>query len=221
MNSLSYRQLGRQILGHILCWLASLKVRKFSQSSIPPGSPASSSGAFSPGQTWSGARGGPSNDARAGTPLLGGKAGRAGAAQPGEEYLKGSTGKKGRDSLSESIVTGQGAIVLKWKRVDLGQIFGINSLLWRWWDTGTSCPCRTIGSVWGQVGWDSEQPGLVKSVPAHVREDGNRWSIRCFQIQTALWFFDSMSLFYLLAASGQLDTTRIFIVIVQTQRLGI
>jgi len=40
----------------------------------PPGSPASSSGAFSTGQSWScgsGARGGPSNDARAGTPLLG------------------------------------------------------------------------------------------------------------------------------------------------------
>jgi len=40
----------------------------------PPGSPASSSGAPSGGQTWScrsGARGGPSNDARAGTPLLG------------------------------------------------------------------------------------------------------------------------------------------------------
>jgi len=53
----------------------------------PPGSPASSSGALSTGQTWScwnGARGGPSNDPRAGTPLLGGKAGRAGAVQPGE-----------------------------------------------------------------------------------------------------------------------------------------
>ena len=51
-----------------------------------------SSGALSTGQSWScgsGARGGPSNDARAGTPLLGGKAGRAGAAQPGEEKDKG------------------------------------------------------------------------------------------------------------------------------------
>jgi len=54
----------------------------------PPGSPVSSSGALSTGQTWScgsGARGGPSNDPRAGTSLLGGKAGRAGAVQPGEE----------------------------------------------------------------------------------------------------------------------------------------
>jgi len=40
----------------------------------PPGSPASSSGVPSTGQSWScgsGARGGPSNDPRAGTPLLG------------------------------------------------------------------------------------------------------------------------------------------------------
>jgi len=58
----------------------------------PPGSPASSSGALSTGQTWScwsRARGGPSNDARAGTPLLGGKAGRVGAGQPGEENAAG------------------------------------------------------------------------------------------------------------------------------------
>jgi len=53
----------------------------------PPGSPVSSSGALSPGQSGScgsGPRGGPSNDVRAGTPLLGGKAGRA--VQPGEDY---------------------------------------------------------------------------------------------------------------------------------------
>ena len=40
----------------------------------PPRSPASSSGALSTGQSWScgsGAGGGPSNDPRAGTPLLG------------------------------------------------------------------------------------------------------------------------------------------------------
>jgi len=58
----------------------------------PPGSPVSSSGALSTGQSWScgsGARGGPSNDPRAGTPLLGGKAGRAGAAQLGEEKAAG------------------------------------------------------------------------------------------------------------------------------------
>jgi len=40
----------------------------------PPGSPASSSGALGTGRSWScgsGARGGPSNDPRAGTHLLG------------------------------------------------------------------------------------------------------------------------------------------------------
>jgi len=58
----------------------------------PPGSPVSSSGALSTGQSWScgsGARGGPSHDVRAGTALLGGQAGRAGAAQPGEEKAAG------------------------------------------------------------------------------------------------------------------------------------
>jgi len=58
----------------------------------PLGSPASSSGALGTGQSWScgsGARGGPSNDLRAGTLLLGGKAGRAGAVQPGEEMAAG------------------------------------------------------------------------------------------------------------------------------------
>jgi len=65
---------------------------RFKESKLSAGSPASSSGALSTGQTWScgsGARGGPSNDPRAGTPLMGGKAGRAGAAQPGEEKAAG------------------------------------------------------------------------------------------------------------------------------------
>jgi len=54
----------------------------------PPRSPASSSGSLITGQNWScwsGARGGPSNDPRAGTPLLGGKAEKVGAVQPGQE----------------------------------------------------------------------------------------------------------------------------------------
>ena len=55
-------------------------------------STASSSGAPSTGQTWSSgntAREGPSNDPRAGTPLLGGKAERVGAVQSGEEKAPG------------------------------------------------------------------------------------------------------------------------------------
>ena len=57
-----------------------------------PGSPASSSGALSAGQTWtcwSGSRGGHSNGTRAEAPLLGGKAERVGAIQPGEEKAAG------------------------------------------------------------------------------------------------------------------------------------
>jgi len=91
-----------------------------------PGSPASSSGALSTGQTWScrsGARGGPRNDPRAGTPLLGGKAGRAGAVQPGNrrlqgdllaafQYLKGPASKLERDYLQGHGVIGQGIMAL-------------------------------------------------------------------------------------------------------------
>ena len=56
----------------------------------PPGSPAP--------------RGGPSNDPRAGTPLLGGEAGRAGAAQPGEEKAAGrpESSCQGLEGLRES-----------------------------------------------------------------------------------------------------------------------
>jgi len=38
----------------------------------------------------------------------------------------------------------------------------------------TSCGCPLSGSVQGQVGWDSEQPGLVEDVPAHGRGVGMR-----------------------------------------------
>ena len=100
----------------------------------PTGSPASSSGALSTGQNWScwsGARGGHSNDLRAGTPLLWGKAGRVGAVQPGGvrrlwgnfiasfQYLKGPTRKLDRDFWHGHVVTGEGVMALKWKRVDL------------------------------------------------------------------------------------------------------
>jgi len=37
-----------------------------------------------------------------------------------------------------------------------------------------SCGCPLPGSVQGQVGWSSEQPGLVEDVPAHGRGVGTR-----------------------------------------------
>jgi len=37
-----------------------------------------------------------------------------------------------------------------------------------------SCGCPLPGSVQGQVGWSSEQPGLVEGVPAHGRGVGTR-----------------------------------------------
>jgi len=37
-----------------------------------------------------------------------------------------------------------------------------------------SCGCPLPGSVQGQAGWSSEQPGLVEDVPAHGRGVGTR-----------------------------------------------
>ena len=37
-----------------------------------------------------------------------------------------------------------------------------------------SCGCPLPASVQGQVGWSSEQPGLVEDVPAHGRGVGTR-----------------------------------------------
>jgi len=37
-----------------------------------------------------------------------------------------------------------------------------------------SCGCPLPGSVQGQVGWGSEQPGLGEDVPAHGRGVGAR-----------------------------------------------
>jgi len=43
------------------------------------------------------------------------------------------------------------------------QVYLVKSLAQR------SCGCPLPGSVQGQVGWSSEQPGLVDYVPAHGR----------------------------------------------------
>ena len=37
-----------------------------------------------------------------------------------------------------------------------------------------SCEYSLAGSVEGQVGWSSEQPGLLEDVPAHGRRVGTR-----------------------------------------------
>ena len=45
-------------------------------------------------------------------------------------------------------------------------------------------------SCTGQVGWSSEQPGLVENVPAHGRGAGSRWSLTSLPTQTILWFYE-------------------------------
>ena len=50
-------------------------------------------------------------------------------------------------------------------------ILGRNSLLWRWWDTGTGCPVR----LWMPLAWKLSRPGWMElwatwamgGVPAH------------------------------------------------------
>jgi len=49
-----------------------------------------------------------------------------------------------------------------------------------------SCGCSLSESVQGQVGWSSEQPGLVEDVPAHGRGLGNGWSTRSLPTFTIL-----------------------------------
>ena len=63
-----------------------------------------------------------------------------------------------------------------------------------------SCGCPLPGIAQGQVGWSSEQPGLVEDVPAHGRGIGTRWSLRSRPTQTILWFYNIYS-FHFLAVS--------------------
>jgi len=49
-----------------------------------------------------------------------------------------------------------------------------------------SCGCPLPGSVQGQVGWSSVQPGLVEDVPAHGRGVETRWSLRSLPTLTVL-----------------------------------
>jgi len=51
--------------------------------------------------------------------------------------------------------------------------------------------CPLPGSAQGQVGWSSEQPGLVEDVPAHGRGVGTRDLYDPFQPKP---FYDSMQM---------------------------
>jgi len=149
---------------------------------------ASSSGALSTGQIWScgsGEGGSPSNDVRAGTPLLGGKAGRAGAAQPGAEKaagrpqsscqcLKEAHEKDGDRLFSSACCDGTRGDSFKLKEgrfsLDIGKKFSKMRVVKHWKEVvqrGGRCPIP--GDVQSQVRRGSERPGLVEGVPAHGR----------------------------------------------------
>lgn len=69
--------------------------------------------------------------------------------------------------------TDQRGMALNRKRIGLGHKLGGSSLLWRWWameqDAQRGCGCPFPKSVGGQIGWDSEQRGVVEDIPAHER----------------------------------------------------
>ena len=78
-----------------------------------------------------------------------------------------------RDSLSGSVVVGQGAAVLNLRRVDAESVLqefvygeGGETLEEV---TLRSCACSLPGSLQGQVGWGFEQPGLLEGVLARIR----------------------------------------------------
>ena len=99
------------------------------------------------------------------------------------QYLKGPTGRVDRDfsTFCSDRTRGNGC-KLKDSRfgLDIGKKFFTMKVAQR------SCGCLLPGSVQGQVGWSSEQPGLVEDVPAHGRGGGTRWSLRSLPTLTIL-----------------------------------
>jgi len=88
------------------------------------------------------------------------------------QYLKGAY-KKDREKLFPKACidrTRGGSFKLKEGRfgLDIGNKFFMMRVVRH----QRSCGCHLPGSVQGQAGWSSEQPGLVEDVPAHGRGVG-------------------------------------------------
>ena len=67
-----------------------------------------------------------------------------------------------------------------------------------WWNTRTECPerrsCLIPGNIQGQIGWGSDQCGLVEDVPVHCREAGLQDFQRSLAIQSILRFCETSGL---------------------------
>ena len=103
-----------------------------------------------------------------------------------------------RDFLLGSMLKGQEATVLNWKKVGLDwtqeEIFYEEGGEKLGRVAQKSCGCPVMGSVQGQVGWGFEQIDLVEDVPVHGRGVGLGVPYRLLLTQTILWFYVSMIL---------------------------
>lgn len=79
-----------------------------------------------------------------------------------------------RDFLQGHVVTGQRRNGFKLKegrfRLNIRKKFFTVRMVRHWYRVPQrSCGCPILGSVQRQVGWGSEQPGLLEGIPAHGR----------------------------------------------------
>jgi len=90
------------------------------------------------------------------------------------QYLKGAYRKDGEWLFTRMCcdrTRGNGCKLKEGRfRLDIRKKFFTMRVVRHWEQVAQrSCDCRIPGGVQSQVGWSSEQPGLVEDVPAHGR----------------------------------------------------